>query len=169
MGADSRANITQPAPRLYRCYADFHTLFGDFHQTLCVRRRHAAHDIHTRCVGVISVHNRRRINVYDVAFLQHDVGRRYAVTNNIVNRRANAFGKTAIVQRGRNSIMLFHIIGGGVVELFGGHPRLYQLGHQIQNAVIDDATLFYAGNVPVIVYYFMRRLALSFQETKAHG
>ncbi len=70
------------------------------------------------------------IQVYDIAIAQFSIGWN-AVTDLIVDRRANTFGKSAVIQRGGQCVVLDNKLMAYLIEMVRCHTRLdVGLNHQ---------------------------------------
>ena len=163
-----RSDLPDQMPRLCRSNSRFHDLARHSNEFLCLRRRLAADDVHSRRVRKKSVEIGRDVHVDYIARLQNFFFRRNPVTHYIVDRRANALWEAFKAQTRRVSAMLDDVIVDGGIEALRVEPRLYNFFDQIERTVVYHRRLFDLLNLLRVVNQFVRRTYLIFVDVQFH-
>ena len=118
------------APRLHHCHAAHQGFVGHLDQALSPPRD-VADEIHAARIAVPAIDDERDVDVDDVAVLQRlAVGQ--AVAHDVIDGGADRLAVTAVVQRRRVDAVIPGEIEDEIVDLFGAHARLHQVGHGVE-------------------------------------
>src|SRR5690606_28455762 len=130
---DHMANIAQPGARTHELNTFIEAFLGDAHQAFTGNGR-LAHKKHFAGVAMKAVFDDRHINVDDVAILKHFLIRRNAVADDMVDRGADRFGETLVIERGGDGLLhLSDVLVADAVELARGHAGFYVFADHLQH------------------------------------
>src|SRR5262249_54052199 len=104
--------------------AAHHRLIGNVDQPLRLDRAALADEIHPAGIAVPAVEDHGAVDAENVALHQPALARD-AVTDDVVDRGADRFGETAIVERRRDRIVIDDKPVTQAVEFAGGDPGTY--------------------------------------------
>ena len=133
---DSVSDVADKAIRLCRLHAQFKAFLCHTHKLFLLRRGFSDYE-HAGGVGIVSVENRRHVDIDDVAFLEDFVLRRNAVANHLVNRRAHALREALIVERRRDGSMVDSVVINQFVDFRRAHSGMYFLFHEVEHSGVD--------------------------------
>ena len=129
---DRVADVTEARTRAHAADSLPHRLETALDQPLRVRQR-LADEIHAAGVAVEAVADDRDVDVDDVAVLQAFVVRD-AVAHHMVDRAADGFGETTVVEvRGDGLLHLHDVVVAEAVELVGGDPGFHMLADHVEH------------------------------------
>ena len=130
------AYVADEAERPGGLHADAEAFARHFDQSPPLGRD-VADQKHARGVGIVSVENRRYVDIDDVAVAENLPLARDAVADHVVHGRADAFGEVFVVQRSRDRSVRGRVVVDGPVDLGGRHARADHRGHAVENARVD--------------------------------
>jgi len=89
---------------------------------------------HLARIPVKAVLDDRDINIHDVTFFQDGVIAGYAMTDDMVHGCADRLGKTIVIQRGRDGLLLIdYVVMTNAVEFTGADARYYVRTNHFQH------------------------------------
>ena len=161
------ANVAEEVPGADGLDAELHALLRDTHEFLCFRRS-LADDVHARGIRVVAVEDRRDVDIQDIALLEDRLLRRDAVTDDLVDRDADVLRIALVVEAGRDTAALADVVSRSLVERCRIDARADEFRHEVECAVIDDASGAHAGNVLLVVDDLLRRAHLAAEDVEFH-
>src|SRR5690606_22729490 len=125
-----RAYVAGRVPGLYRGNAPHQSLVCDVDEPL----RPAAdltHGVHAARIAIPAVDNKSDVDIHDVALAER-LGTGNAVAHHVVYGGADRLREAAIVQSCRDCAVIHGKLEDELIELLGGHTRLYVRDQQIK-------------------------------------
>jgi hypothetical protein len=121
---DNMPDITQVGAWPYQLDTQFHAFMGNLADTFCANRWLT--DVkHFAGIAVITIFYDGDIDIDDIAFLQFLLTGD-AVAYLVVNRSADRFRKTVIIQRRRDGLLhVDDVVMANLVQLIGGYAGFY--------------------------------------------
>ena len=83
-----------------------------------------------------AINHKRDVDIDDVALAQWLVIRD-AVTDDMIDRGANGFLETAIMERCGIGAVIHREFEGDFIEIFGGYARLHEIDQKIMRSVLE--------------------------------
>ena len=124
MGLYGVADIAQAHAGTHQGDTFEHAFATEIDQTFCLDGRFA-HEKHFAGVAVKTVFDNRDVDIDNVAFLENLVTGN-AVADHVVDGGTDGFGKTFVVERGRDGLLLVHdVIVTHAVKFASADTRLH--------------------------------------------
>ena len=163
--AAGRAHVAEEMPRLRRGDAALHALARHAHEALGCGA-HLADHVHARSIGVITVVERRHVDIDDVPLLEDGLLRRDAAADHIIDGDADALGIALEIEIRRERAALREKIIHRGVERRRIDARAHHFRHEVERRVVDDAGRADARDICLIIDDLMGRTALPLEEIK---
>ena len=112
--------------------------------------------------------NCRNIDVDNIPFLKNRIRGRNPVANDIIDRNADAFRISLIIQAGGHAAVGGDVIVCRLVQRRRVDPGAHHFRHEIERAVIDDARLADSLDIRLVINNRARGTHLPLKNVKLH-